>query len=159
MAKRLSLSTLAPNSGARKTSKRLGRGEGSGKGKTSGKGGKGQTARTGGHVRPGFEGGQMPLYRRLPKIGFTSADRVDGSNVYNVVRLDLLERCDNGTVIDATALESLGFKQKKAKAAGYKLLLGSGSFTKKLTIKVNAVSEGAKAKIESLGGTVELIKG
>lgn len=158
MTKRLSLSTLTPRSGSRKNSKRLGRGEGSGKGKTSGKGGKGQSARAGGSIRPGFEGGQMPLYRRLPKIGFTSAERVAGRNIFNVVRLEVLEKCDNGAVVDPAALAALGCTEKKGKKAGYKVLLGSGTFTKKLTIKVHAVSEGAKAKIESLGGTVELIK-
>ena len=115
MTKRLSLSTLAPAIGARKTSKRLGRGESSGRGKTSGRGGKGQTARNGGGVRAGFEGGQMPLYRRIPKIGFTSLKNVAGANRFNVVRLDVLERCENGATVDATSLREMGYGVKKSK--------------------------------------------
>jgi large subunit ribosomal protein L15 len=89
--KDITLSSLKPNAGSRKLRTRVGRGEGSGHGKTSGKGGKGQTARTGGGVRPGFEGGQMPLYRRLPKVGFISRKGTLGENVFNIVRLSALQ--------------------------------------------------------------------
>jgi large subunit ribosomal protein L15 len=153
----LTLSTLKPISGSRKPRTRVGRGEGSGHGKTSGKGGKGQTARSGGKIRPGFEGGQMPLYRRLPKFGFTSRVSVTGTNNYNVVRLSVLERLDNGTTVDMAMIQSLGYAKKSSQKAGVKILSDLEKVTKKLHLKVSAISANAKAQIEAAGGTVELV--
>lgn len=153
----MELSTLSPNKGSRRKGKRLGRGHGSGLGKTSGKGHKGQKARTGGKVRRGFEGGQMPLYRRIPKVGFVSRQRVFGFNQYNLIDLNALNRFEEGSTVDAEALKAMGYTQRAAKKAGYKVL-GRGELTKKLNIKVNAISASAKSKIEALGGTVELIE-
>lgn len=152
----LKLSNLSPGSGARKAKKRIGRGEASGSGKTSGKGGKGQTARTGGKVHRHFEGGQMPLYRRLPKIGFTSQQKVVGSNRYQVITLDILEMFDEGTQITPELLMEHGVRIKPCNRAGFKLL-ASGECSKKLHVKLHAISAGARQKIESLGGTVELL--
>ena len=153
----MELSKLGPRKGAKKKRTRYGLGEGSGHGKTAGRGGKGQTARTGGGTRAGFEGGQMPLYRRLPKFGFTSIARIKGQNVYSVINLSDLERFDNGATVDEAALRTLGIVRGKGRTAGVKVL-GKGELTKKLTVKVNAISESAKAKIEASGGSVELIK-
>jgi large subunit ribosomal protein L15 len=153
----LTLSNLKPMRGARKARTRVGRGEGSGHGKTSGKGGKGQTARSGGKIRPGFEGGQMPLYRRLPKFGFTSRDAVSGANRYSVVRLSVLERLDNGTTVDLAAIQALGYAKKSSQKAGVKVLSDVEKVTKKLHVKVTAISANAKAQIEAAGGTVELV--
>ena len=153
----MELSRLAPPRGARKKRTRLGIGEGSGHGKTSGRGGKGQTARSGGGVRPGFEGGQMPLYRRVPKFGFTSRQKVLGMNCFAVVNLRDLEKFAEGSVVDAESLKAAGFKANVHTKAGIKVL-GSGDLTKKLTVKVQAISAAARAKIESLGGTVEIVK-
>ncbi len=158
MAKKiLSLSTLKPNAGSRKVRTRVGRGESSGHGKTSGRGGKGQTARSGGSIRPGFEGGQMPLYRRIPKVGFRSREAVAGANVYNVVRLSVLERLDNGATVDLAVIQKLGYAKKSSSKAGVKILADAGDFTKKLHLKVNAISSGAKARVEAAGGTVEIV--
>lgn len=158
MAKKiLSLSTLKPNAGSRKVRTRVGRGEGSGHGKTSGRGGKGQTARSGGKIRPGFEGGQMPLYRRIPKVGFRSREGVSGSNDYNVVRLSVLQRIDNGVTVDVEMIKSLGYAKKSSRKAGVKILADTGDFTKKLHLKVHAISSGAKARVEAAGGTVEIV--
>jgi large subunit ribosomal protein L15 len=157
MSKNLTLHTLKPNSGSRKNRTRVGRGEGSGHGKTSGRGGKGQTARSGGGVRPGFEGGQMPLYRRLPKVGFTSGKEARGDNKYNVVRLSALQRLDSGSTVDAAVIHGLGYAKKSANKAGIKVLADSGEFSKKLHLKVNAISAGARAKVEAAGGTVEIL--
>lgn len=155
---RLSLSKLRPAYGARVKRLRVGRGEGSGKGKTSGRGGKGQTARNGGGVRPGFEGGQMPLYRRISKYGFRSQSKVLGTNKYDVVNLDSLEiHFENGATVGSDELLSLGFGRTHRNLAGYKIL-GTGNITKKLTVKVQAVSASAKAKIEAAGGTVEIVE-
>lgn len=156
-SKVLSLNTLKPMPGARKARTRVGRGEGSGHGKTSGKGGKGQTARAGGKVRAGFEGGQMPLYRRLPKFGFTSRAAVQGKNVYSVVRLSVLERLDNDTTVDAALIQSLGYAKKSREKAGIKVLSDVEKVTKKLHVKVNAISAQARALVEAAGGTVELV--
>lgn len=153
----MELSKLAPPHGARKSRRRVGRGESSGAGKTSGKGGKGQTARSGGHVRPGFEGGQMPLYRRLPKYGFTSRTKVLGKNQYHVINLSKLERFDNGTNVDANMILALSYGNHNRNRAGVKVL-GTGELTKKINLKVHAISASAKAKIEALGGSVELIQ-
>ncbi len=131
---------------------RKGRGIGSGNGKTGGRGHKGQQARSGGGVRIGFEGGQMPAYRRLPKRGFNN-DRF--ATNYAIVNLSVLEEVfDNGAVVDLVALMEAGVISKPLD--GLKVL-GNGNLTKKLTIKAQKVSETAKAKIEAVGGTVEVI--
>lgn len=153
----MKLHRLAPPKGAKKRAKTVGRGESSGHGKTSCRGGKGQTARTGGTIRPGFEGGQMPLYRRLPKFGFTSAKRVMGKNIYQVVSLGSLERFDEGATVDIDSLQRSGIVRKKDRMAGIKVL-NSGSLSKKLHLKVNAISESAKGKVEALGGSIEIVK-
>lgn len=155
--KNITLSNLKPNKGARKARTRVGRGEGSGHGKTSGKGGKGQTARSGGGVRPGFEGGQMPLYRRLPKVGFTSRVSVRGENKYNVVRLSALQNVAAGATVDLAAIRALGYAKKSSLKAGVKILADNGEFNKKLHLKVNAISDSARARVEAAGGTVEIV--
>ncbi len=133
-----------------KDAKRVGRGIGSGRGKTAGRGTKGQNARTGGGVRPGFEGGQNPLAKRLPKKrGFSPLARTE----YQVVNLSSLERFADGTTVDAAALAEVGLIKK---TAGLVKLLASGQLTKKLTVKVNAASSSAKAAVESAGGSLEI---
>ncbi len=129
---------------------RRGRGHGSGNGKTAGKGHKGQKARSGGSIRPGFEGGQMPIYRRLPKRGFTNR------NTKEIVALNLnvLESFDDGAVVDVEALMNAGIV--KNPRDGVKIL-GNGELTKKLTVRVNAFSASAKEKIEALGGSAEVV--
>jgi large subunit ribosomal protein L15 len=147
----MNLSNLKPAEGSKQSDNfRRGRGHGSGNGKTAGKGHKGQKARSGGGVRPGFEGGQMPLYRRIPKRGFTNINTKDivGINV------SYLERFDNDAVVSVETLVEAGIV--KNPRDGVKIL-GNGELTKKLTVKANAFSEGAKAKIEALGGTCEVI--
>ena len=151
----MKLSELKPAPRSKKSSRRLGRGESSGSGKTSGKGGKGQTARTGGSIRPGFEGGQMPLYRRIPKLGFRSRQATLGLNRYTVINLSDLERFDAGSKVSAETLSSIGINIPTKNKAGVKVL-GKGELTKKLEVHVDAISESAKAKIESLGGSVHL---
>jgi large subunit ribosomal protein L15 len=144
------LSRLSPAKGSRKKIKRVGRGPGSGVGKTSGRGEKGQKARSGGGVHPGFEGGQMPLQRRLPKRGFTNPFRKEWV-VVNVARLDAF---DNGAVVDIDALLARGIISKVAD--GVKIL-GKGELKKKLTVRAHAVSAGALKKIEKAGGAFEEI--
>jgi large subunit ribosomal protein L15 len=153
----LALNSLQPLPGSRKPRTRVGRGEASGHGKTSGRGGKGQTARSGGKIRAGFEGGQMPLYRRLPKFGFTSREAVAGNNRYSVVRLSVLERLDNGTTVDLEKIHSLGYAKKSSAKAGVKILADIDKLTKKLHVKVSAISASARAQVEAAGGTVELV--
>ena len=146
----MELSNLKPAEGSKHSdSFRRGRGHGSGNGKTAGKGHKGQKARSGA-PRPGFEGGQMPLYRRLPKRGFKNRNtkEIVGINV------DALERFENDTVVTVETLLETGIV--KNPRDGVKIL-GNGELTKKLTFKVDAFSEGAKAKIEAVGGTCEVI--
>ena len=146
----MKLHELSPAPGSTKEVKRIGRGHGSGNGKTAGKGHKGQNARSGGGVRIGFEGGQMPLTRRIPKRGFTNRNSKD----IEAVNVSALERFDNDTEVTiATLIEAGVIKDAKD---GVKIL-GNGELTKKLTVKVNAFSEGAKAKIEALGGKAEVI--
>lgn len=152
----LSLSSLKPRVGSRKLRTRVGRGEGSGHGKTSGRGGKGQTARTGGGVRAGFEGGQMPLYRRVPKVGFTSRKAASGTNVFNIVRLSALQRLQDGVTVDAEVIRSLGYA-KRSRLAGIKVLADAGEFSRKLHLKVNAISATAREAIERAGGSVEIV--
>jgi large subunit ribosomal protein L15 len=144
------LSRLAPPAGSRKKRKRIGRGTGSGTGKTAGKGHKGQKARAGGKVPRGFEGGQMPLQRRLPKRGFKNPFRVEWT-VVNVGRLGVF---DDGSVVDVEALLAKGLIGKVE--AGVKIL-GKGELGKKLTVRVHAASNGAREKIEKAGGKFEEI--
>ncbi len=142
---------LGPNAGAKQKVKRLGRGIGSGLGKTSGKGHKGQWARSGGGVRPGFEGGQMPLTRRLPKRGFTNIFK----KVYSIVNIGTLDCFEAGTIINADTLLTSGVL-KKVEPFGLKVL-GSGELTKALTVQAACFSESAKAAIEKAGGKAEVI--
>lgn len=146
----MDLSSLQNTPGARKPRKRVGRGSGSGMGKTSTRGHKGQNARKGHKGKLGFEGGQMPLIRRLPKRGFTNPTRVE----YGPVNVEALEIFENGTVVTLDVLRQAGMF--KSKFDGVKIL-GTGELTKKLTLKVSAVSATAKAKIEAAGGTVEIV--
>ncbi|MCD2491927.1 50S ribosomal protein L15 [Lacrimispora sp. NSJ-141] len=146
----MELSNLRPAEGSKHSDAfRRGRGHGSGNGKTAGKGHKGQKARSGA-PRPGFEGGQMPLYRRLPKRGFTNRN----TKVIVGINVEALERFDNDAVVTVETLIECGIV--KNPRDGVKIL-GNGELTKKLTVKVNAFSEGAKAKIEAAGGNAEVI--
>ena len=146
----MKLHELSPAQGSAKKAWRVGRGAGSGNGKTAGKGHKGQNARSGGGVRPGFEGGQIPLYRRLPKRGFNNIFAA----TYTVVNVEVLNAFEDGAVVDAQALVDAGIVKKIND--GLKVL-GRGEITKKITVKAAKVSESAKAKIEAAGGTVEVI--
>lgn len=146
----MKLHELKPSEGSRKVRNRVGRGIGSGNGKTSGKGHKGQNARSGGGVRPGFEGGQMPLFQRLPKRGFTNINRKD----YAVINLDRLNSFDEGTEVTPELLLATGAISKLK--AGVKIL-GNGKLEKKLTVKANKFSASAKEAIEAAGGTAEVI--
>ena len=146
------LGNLSPSEGAVTSSKRLGRGIGSGLGKTSGKGHKGQWARSGGGVRPGFEGGQMPLIRRIPKRGFNNHFRKE----YSIVNLSVLEGFENGAVVDITTLSEKGLIKLVKGGVGLKVL-GNGTITKALTVKANAFSASAKDAIEKAGGKIEQI--
>ena len=148
----MKLHTLAPAEGATKERKRLGRGVGSGTGKTSGKGHKGQNARSGGGVRPGFEGGQLPLFRRLPKRGFSNADfKVR----YAVINLSDLNRFEAGAVVTPEILKEMGLV--KNQLDGIKVL-GNGTLEKKVNVKAVRFTASAKEKIEALGGKVEVIE-
>jgi large subunit ribosomal protein L15 len=146
----MNLHTLKPRPGAKHRVKRLGHGESSGKGKTSGKGHKGQKARSGGSIRLGFEGGQMPLIRRLPKRGFNNKAF---KTVYAIVNLADLNAFDDGATVDEAALRKANLI--RGKFAGLKIL-GTGELAKKLTISADKISEGARAKVEKAGGTVTL---
>jgi large subunit ribosomal protein L15 len=147
MADKITLSSLRPAAGSNVTRRRVGRGPGSGLGKTSGKGHKGHKARTGGSTNPGFEGGQMPMYRRLPKRGFTNPFKV----VAQVVNLRQLEKLTGADVTPET-LAAAGLVRRAAD--GIKLL-ATGEVTRALTVRGVAVSASAKSKIEAAGGTVE----
>jgi len=146
----MNLHELTPAEGSTKTSKRIGRGHGSGQGKTAGKGHKGQKARSGGSIRPGFEGGQMPLQRRIPKRGFNNifAKKIVSVNV------SALEVFEDGAEVTAQALIEKGIV--KNEYDGIKIL-GNGNLSKKLTVKVAKFSESAKQKIEAVGGKAEVI--
>jgi large subunit ribosomal protein L15 len=146
----MDLSNLSPAAGSVKNRKRIGRGAGSGTGKTSGRGHKGQNSRSGGGVKPGFEGGQMPLQRRLPKRGFTSLNK----KVYALVNLRDLESFEAGSSIDPEMLINAGFI--KAVCDGVKIL-ADGELTKAVTVKAHKFSKSAAAKIEAVGGTVEVL--
>lgn len=146
----MKLHELSPAPGSTKENWRRGRGTGSGNGKTGGRGHKGQNARSGGGVRPGFEGGQLPLYRRLPKRGFTN---IFAKN-YAIVNVSALDRFEDGAVVDIYTLIALGIIRRELD--GLKIL-GDGEITKKLTVKASIFSAVAKEKIEAAGGKVEVI--
>ena len=147
----MKLHELSPAAGSKKEVKRIGRGAGSGQGKTAGKGHKGQKARAGRGMRPGFEGGQMPLQRRVPKRGFVNIFGKEFS-IVNVSALD--QSFEDGAVVDIDALIEKGLVKKVLD--GVKIL-GNGEISKKLTVQVNAFSEAAKQKIEAAGGKAEVI--
>jgi large subunit ribosomal protein L15 len=144
------LNELSPAPGSVKNRYRRGRGHASGNGKTAGKGHKGQNARSGGGVRPGFEGGQMPLHRRLPKRGFTNHFMKN----YTEIHLSDLEAFDDGTVVTAELLKEKGIISKINDGV---VVLNRGELTKKLTVKASRISASAKAKIEGLSGKAEVI--
>ena len=146
------LGNLSPAEGANTPAKRLGRGIGSGLGKTSGKGHKGQWARSGGGVRPGFEGGQMPLIRRVPKRGFNN----HFTKVYSIVNLSVLENFEAGAVVDMAVLAEKGLIKVLKDGAGLKVL-GNGTLTKAITVKAERFSATAKEAIEKAGGKAEQI--
>ena len=146
----MQLNELSPATGARKKAFRVGRGLGSGNGKTSGKGMKGQKSRAGGGVRTGFEGGQMPLYRRLPKRGFKNIF----ANVYAEVNVETLNRFEDGATVDAVALIEAGVLKNVRDGVR---ILGNGELTKKLTVVANGFTKSAQEKIEAAGGKIEVI--
>ena len=146
----MKLFELSPADGSVKDVKRIGRGHGSGNGKTAGKGHKGQNARSGGGVRPGFEGGQMPMTRRIPKRGFNNIF----ATKYSTVNVSDLDKFVDGTVVDAELLAASGLVKNTAN--GVKIL-GNGELTKNLTVKASAFSASAKEKIEEAGGKAEVM--
>jgi large subunit ribosomal protein L15 len=146
----MELNNLRPSIGSTKNRKRIGRGTGSGHGKTATKGHKGQKARSGGSIKAGFEGGQMPLQRRLPKRGFTPLDRV----VYSLVNISQLDIYESGSVIDVMSLVSNGLIKSNRFAVK---ILGNGDLTKSLKVSANKFSQSAKDKIIAAGGSVEEI--
>ena len=146
----MNLHELSPAEGAKKASRRIGRGHGSGWGKTAGKGHKGQKARSGGSIRPGFEGGQMPLQRRIPKRGFNNIF----AKTIAAINVSALNAFEDGAEVTAEALAEKGIV--KAACDGIKIL-GNGTLEKKLTVKVAAYSASAKQKIEAAGGKAEVV--
>ena len=148
----MKLHELSPAEGSVSKGFRKGRGPGSGNGKTAGKGHKGQNARSGGGVRPGFEGGQLPLYRKLPKRGFKNALF---TKVYSVINVESLQKFNDGDVVDSAALLEKGILSTVEKN-GVKVL-GEGNLTKKLTVKAAVFSASAKEKIEAVGGKTEVV--
>ena len=146
----MKLNELSPAAGSAKAAWRKGRGPGSGNGKTAGKGHKGQNARSGGGVRPGFEGGQLPLYRKLPKRGFTNIF----ATTYATVNVEKLNAFEDGAVVDINAL--LEKKIIRKSFDGLKVL-GNGEITKKITVKASIFSASAKEKIEAAGGKAEVV--
>lgn len=146
----MKLNELKPAEGSRQKRKRIGRGISAGQGKTAGKGHKGQNARSGGGVRPGFEGGQNPIYRRLPKRGFTNPNRKE----YTTINISFLNRFDEGTEVTPELLQELGIV--KNLGDGIKIL-GNGDLTKKLTVKAHKFSQTAQEKIVASGGATEVI--
>jgi large subunit ribosomal protein L15 len=146
----MKLHELAPADGSNKNKKRVGRGNGSGSGKTAGRGNKGQNSRSGGGVRPGFEGGQMPIHRRLPKRGFTNIFK---KNVA-IINIRDLEKIESGSVVDETLLMQKGLIKGKRDTIK---LLGKGDISFPLVVKLNGISTGARKKIEAAGGTVEVV--
>ena len=147
----MKLNELSPAPGSKKGAKRIGRGHGSGWGKTSGKGQKGQKSRSGGSIRPGFEGGQMPLQRRVPKRGFNN---IFAKNVVAITLSALNRKFTDGDTVDAQALVEAGVVKGSFDAVK---VLGNGKLDKKLTVKVSAFSESAKAAIEAAGGKAEVV--
>lgn len=147
----MKLHELSPVEGSKKSPKRIGRGHGSGWGKTSGKGHKGQKARSGGSIRPGFEGGQMPLQRRVPKRGFNN---IFAKEVVSINLGTLDKKFENGATVDIEALKSAGIVKNGFDAVK---ILGNGKLTKKLTVKVSAFSKSAQAAIEAAGGKAEVV--
>ena len=148
----MKLNELSPAMGSTHVAKRKGRGHGTGNGKTAGRGHKGQKARSGGGVRPGFEGGQMPLARRIPKRGFNNIF----AKPLEAVNVSALEKFEDGAVVGAAELLAAGVLSKCT--YGVKIL-GNGEITKKLTVKASAFSESAKNKIEAAGGKTEVVQG
>ena len=146
----MKLNELSPAIGSKTEGKRKGRGAGTGNGKTAGRGHKGQNARSGGGVRPGFEGGQMPIYRRLPKRGFNNIF----AKKYTEINVSDLNKFEDGTVVDATLLKETGVISKILDGV---VVLGRGEITKKLTVKAARVTKSAAEKIEKAGGKVEVI--
>ena len=146
----MKLYELSPAEGSVKEAKRVGRGHGSGSGKTSGRGHKGQNARSGGGVRPGFEGGQMPLYRRLPKRGFTNIF----AKKYVQLNVEVLDRFENGAVVDAQALKEAGVISKINDGV---VFMGRGEVKKNLTVKAARFTKSAAEKITAAGGKAEVI--
>ncbi|MFJ8067050.1 50S ribosomal protein L15 [Psychrobacillus sp. NPDC096426] len=146
----MKLHELKPAEGSRSTRNRVGRGTGSGNGKTAGKGHKGQNARSGGGVRPGFEGGQNPLFRRLPKRGFTNINRKE----FAIVNLDTLNRFEEGTEVTPALLIETGVVSSEK--SGIKIL-GNGTLDKKLSVKAHKFSASAKQAIENAGGQTEVV--
>ena len=146
----MKLYELSPAPGTKTEGKRKGRGAGTGNGKTAGRGHKGQNARSGGGVRPGFEGGQMPIYRRLPKRGFNNIF----AKKYTEINVADLNKFEDGTVVDATLLKEAGVISKILDGV---VVLGRGELTKKITVKAARVTNGAAQKIEAAGGKVEVI--
>ena len=146
----MKLNELSPAPGTKTEAKRKGRGAGTGNGKTAGRGHKGQNARSGGGVRPGFEGGQMPIYRRLPKRGFNNIF----AKKYTEINVSDLNKFEDGTVVDATLLKETGVISKILDGV---VVLGRGELTKKITVKAARVTKGAAQKIEAAGGKVEVI--
>ena len=146
----MKLNEMTFTEGARKNSKRVGRGQGSGNGKTSGRGQKGQNSRSGGGVAIGFEGGQTPFYKRMPKRGFTNINRKE----YAVINVEDLNRFDDGAEVDYAALKEAGLVKKHLD--GVKVL-GKGSLEKKLTVKAKKFSKTAQQAIEAAGGKVEVL--
>ena len=147
----MKLHELKPNPGAKHRRKRLGAGESSGLGKTSGRGHKGQKSRSGGGVRPGFEGGQMPLHRRLPKKGFSNVQFRDKIAIVNLSQLE--EKFEDGAIVNEAALRVAGLVKGRIDAVK---VLGNGDLSIKLTVVADAVSASAREKIEKAGGSVEV---
>jgi large subunit ribosomal protein L15 len=146
----MKLNELSPEKGSKKSRKRVGRGVGSGLGKTSGRGSKGYNSRSGGGVRPGYEGGQMPIHRRLPKRGFTNIFK----KRYVIINIGDLTRFESGAVVDEKSLISMGLV--KGKRDGIKLL-AEGDIQYPLTVEVNKASKSAQAKIEAAGGNIKVL--
>ncbi len=144
----LTLGNLSPKKGANRERKRVARGQGSGRGRTATRGHKGAKSRSGYGTRPGFEGGQMPLQRRLPKRGFNNIFRTE----YSIVQVSALENFEAGSRVDREALIQAGLIEKRTKLVK---ILANGELSKALTVAVDKVSQGARAKIEAAGGTVE----
>ncbi|MCC6221099.1 MAG: 50S ribosomal protein L15 [Deltaproteobacteria bacterium] len=151
-----SLSSLSPNPGSRKRRKRLGIGEGSGNGKTCGRGGKGQTARSGSSIPAGFEGGQMPLHRRLPKTGFTSRKKVKEVNVFDLISLkELAAMSPGGGEVTLETLAEVGFPRRRGRKVK---ITGGSQLSVKFVVEAHAFSKSAAAEIQKNGGVVRVVR-